>query len=121
MSIRRSNRFKRLYPKRLEKAVWSLRSIGKLSNRTNYVYEDEEVDKILSTLMFELKAAISKFGKGTVEDRFKRYIQIDKKHLKVIGETDPELYDYIMQIMEKPQGRIWEICILTAPRIVLKN
>jgi hypothetical protein len=102
----RSERFKKLYPNRLKKAAWSIRSIGKLSNRTNYVYEDEEVDKILSTLMFELKAAISKFGKGTVEDRFKRYIQIDKKHLKVIGETDPELYDYIMQIMEKPQGNL---------------
>ena len=104
MSIRRSNRFKRLYPKRLEKAVWSLRSIGKLSNRTNYVYEDKEVDKILSTLMFELKAAISKFGKGSVEDRFKRYLEIDFKQLNVIKQTDPELYDYIIDKLERNGG-----------------
>ena len=34
MNIRRE-RFKRLYPKRLEKAIWSIRSIGKLSEKSN--------------------------------------------------------------------------------------
>jgi hypothetical protein len=100
----RSERFKKLYPKRLEKAVWSIRSIGKLSNRSNYVYEDEEVEKIFSILMFELKAAISKFGKGTVEERFKRYLEIDFKQLNVIKETDLELYDYIIDKFEKNGG-----------------
>ena len=80
----RSERFKKLYPKRLEKAVWSIRSIGKLSNRSNYVYEDEEVEKIFSILMFELKAAISKFGKGTVEERFKRYLEISNDFLRFL-------------------------------------
>ena len=77
----RRERFKKLYPKRLKNAKWNIRSIGKLSERTNYVYEEEEVDEILSTLMFEIKAAISKFGSGAVEERFKRYIDIDLKHM----------------------------------------
>ena len=104
MSNSRSDRFKRLYPKRLKNAVWSIRSIGKLSNRSNYVYEEEEVEKIFSTLMFELKAAISKFGKGTVEERFKRYLEIDFKQLSVIKETDPELYDYIIDKFDRNGG-----------------
>ena len=100
---KRKERFKKLYPKRLKNAKWNIRSIGKLSERTNYVYEEEEVDEILSTLMFEIKAAISKFGSGSVEERFKRYIDIDLKHMKVIQETDPELYQYTLQRL-KPKG-----------------
>jgi hypothetical protein len=99
----RRERFKKLYPKRLKNAKWNIRSIGKLSERTNYVYEEEEVDEILSTLMFEIKAAISKFGSGSVEERFKRYIEIDLKQMKVIKETDPDLYKYILQRL-KPKG-----------------
>ena len=99
----RRERFKKLYPKRLKNAKWNIRSIGKLSERTNYVYEEEEVDEILSTLMFEIKAAISKFGSGSVEERFNRYIDIDLKHMKVIQETDPELYQYILQRL-RPKG-----------------
>jgi hypothetical protein len=99
----RRERFKKLYPKRLKNAKWNIRSIGKLSERTNYVYEEDEVDEILSTLMFEIKAAISKFGSGSVEERFNRYIDIDLKHMKVIQETDPELYQYILQKLQ-PKG-----------------
>jgi antitoxin component YwqK of YwqJK toxin-antitoxin module len=60
--VDRRQRFKKLYPKRLKNTVWNIRSIGKLSARTNYIYEDVEVDEILSTLIFELKAVITKFG-----------------------------------------------------------
>ena len=100
----RRERFKKLYPKRLKNAKWNIRSIGKLSERTNYVYEEEEVDEILSTLMFEIKAAISKFGSGSVEERFKRYIEIDLKQMKVIKETDPDLYKYILQKLKHSKG-----------------
>ena len=100
----RRERFKKLYPKRLKNAKWNIRSIGKLSERTNYVYEEEEVDEILSTLMFEIKAAISKFGSGSVEERFKRYIKIDLKQMKVIKETDPDLYKYILQKLQHSKG-----------------
>ena len=101
---KRKERFKKLYPKRLKNAKWNIRSIGKLSERTNYVYEEEEVDEILSTLMFEIKAAISKFGSGSVEERFKRYIEIDLKQMKVIKETDPDLYKYILQKLQHSKG-----------------
>jgi hypothetical protein len=60
MNIRRE-RFKRLYPKRLEKAIWSIRSIGKLSEKSNYIFEDDEVLKMISKLISELKVTIAKF------------------------------------------------------------
>ena len=100
----RRKRFKYLYPRRLENAQKIIRSIGKLSERTNYIYKDKEVDEILSTLMFEIKAAISKFGSGSVEERFKRYIEIDLKQMKVIKETDPDLYKYILQKLQHSKG-----------------
>tara|TARA_B100000029_G_scaffold409652_1_gene411286 strand:+ start:599 stop:928 length:330 start_codon:yes stop_codon:yes gene_type:complete len=60
MNLRRE-RFKRLYPKRLEKAVWSIRSIGKLSERSNYVFEETEVLGMISKLVSELNIVIGKF------------------------------------------------------------
>ena len=58
----RRERFKKLYPRRLENAVWNIQSIGKLSARTNYIYENKEVDEILLTLILEIKAVMIKFG-----------------------------------------------------------
>lgn len=60
MNVRRE-RFKRLYPKRLEKAIWSIRSIGKLSEKSNYIFEEDEVLKMISKLISELKVIIAKF------------------------------------------------------------
>ena len=48
-SVRR-DRFKRLWPKRLQKAIWHIESIGKLSEKTNYIYKPEEVKAIKSQL-----------------------------------------------------------------------
>ena len=63
----RRERFKKLYPKRLKNAVWNIQSIGKLSARTNYIYENKEVDEILLTLIFEIKAVMVKFGLGSTD------------------------------------------------------
>ncbi len=59
--INRRERFQRLYPKRLEKALWSIRSIGKLSEKSNYIYKDDEIIEIISSLLAEIKATIIKF------------------------------------------------------------
>ncbi len=63
----RRERFKKLYPKRLKNAVWNIQSIGKLSARTNYIYEKKEVDEILLTLIFEIKGVMVKFGLGSTD------------------------------------------------------
>jgi len=57
----KSNRFTRLAEARVNKAIASLRSIGKLSNRGHYEYSEEEIKKIFQTLKKELDEARSEF------------------------------------------------------------
>ena len=84
----RRERFKKLYPKRLKNAVWNIQSIGKLSARTNYIYENKEVDEILLTLIFEIKAVMVKFGLGSTDmsSVFKK--ETEKKDPAFKEETD---------------------------------
>ena len=67
MSIRRE-RFKRLWPKRLEKALWHIQSIGKLSEKTNYIYEPGEVEAIKSQLNIALTEAMLRFDAGVANN-----------------------------------------------------
>ncbi len=57
----KSDRFTRLAEARVNKAITSLRSIGKLSNRGHYEYKDEEIRKIFQTLKKELEDARNEF------------------------------------------------------------
>ena len=83
----RRERFKKLYPKRLKNAVWNIQSIGKLSARTNYIYENKEVDEILLTLIFEIKAVMIKFGLGST-DMSSVFKTEEKKHATFKEEKD---------------------------------
>jgi len=83
----RRERFKRLYPRRLENAVWNIQSIGKLSARTNYIYENKEVDEILLTLILEIKAVMIKFGLGST-DMSPVFKTEEKKHATFKEEKD---------------------------------
>ncbi|SVD36347.1 uncharacterized protein METZ01_LOCUS389201, partial [marine metagenome] len=83
----RRERFKKLYPKRLKNAVWNIQSIGKLSARTNYIYENKEVDEILLTLIFEIKAVMIKFGLGST-DMSPVFKTEEKKHATFKEEKD---------------------------------
>lgn len=57
-------RFVRLAESRVNNALNTIRLIGNLSNRGNYVYSDKDVQRIFSALDNELKAARGRFGKG---------------------------------------------------------
>ena len=83
----RRERFKRLYPRRLENAVWNIQSIGKLSARTNYIYENKEVDEILLTLILEIKAVMIKFGLGST-DMGPVFKTEEKQHVSFKAEKD---------------------------------
>lgn len=57
----KSDRFTRLAEARVNKAIACLRSIGKLSNRGHYEYNEEEIRKIFQSLRKELDDARSEF------------------------------------------------------------
>lgn len=54
-------RFRRLAQKRVVRTIKDIRLISNLSNRNNYEYSGEEIEKIFRTLDKELKLARSKF------------------------------------------------------------
>lgn len=68
---RRRERFVVLAEKRVTRAIKDLRLIGNLANKSNYEYEDRDVDKILRTLEIELRALKRRFeiggGRETIE------------------------------------------------------
>ena len=84
----RRERFKKLYPKRLKNAVWNIQSIGKLSARTNYIYENKEVDEILLTLILEIKAVMIKFGLDSTDMSSVFKTETEKKGMPLKEETD---------------------------------
>ena len=55
-------RFKRLAEQRVNVIVDKLRLLGQLSNRRNYTYTEQQVDKIFRTLKTELRDTQAKFG-----------------------------------------------------------
>ena len=56
-------RFVRLAESRVTRAIKDLRLIGNLSNRSNYSYDKEDVDKIIGALENELRALRRRFEK----------------------------------------------------------
>ena len=95
----RRERFMKLYPNRLEKALKSIRSIGKLSEQTNYIYTEKEVAQIIHDLETEVRATMILFlkGSGSVEDRYKRILDFDYEVIRSLETKDPELFDYILK------------------------
>lgn len=58
-------KFKKLAEARVNNTIKSIRSIGKLSNRTSYAYEERDIQKIFAALNKELEAARKRFSNDT--------------------------------------------------------
>lgn len=58
------DRFRRLAESRVNRALNDIRLIGNLSNKNNYDYTSEEVDKIFRALDSELKQVRARFLEG---------------------------------------------------------
>jgi len=57
----KGEKFKRLAEMRVQKATWSIQSVGKLANKYNYDYDDIDAQKILRHLQSELDEVRKKF------------------------------------------------------------
>ena len=82
----RESRFKALFPKRLDKVSSTIKSLKKLSNKTNYVYDQVEIYNGLSSLIIEINDLANAFGLDSSE----------------MDPTD-SLYSEIKEINIKPQ------------------
>jgi hypothetical protein len=65
MSTKRSN-FVRLAEARVTKALKSIKVVGNLSNKANYEYTDQDINKIINALQTEINELKSRFkNKGS--------------------------------------------------------
>lgn len=65
------DKFVRLAEARTNKAIDMIRLISNLSNKNNYEYSEEDVQKIFSTIEKELKNAKAKFNGPSANEIFK--------------------------------------------------
>lgn len=65
-------KFVRLANARVNRAIEAIRLVGNLSNRSNYAYLQEDVDKIFRSLSAELKICRQRFdySKKAASDTF---------------------------------------------------
>ena len=61
MNETRRNKFRRLAIYRTNAVLEKLRLLGNLSNKSNYEYTDEEINKIFSAIDAQLKSAKLRF------------------------------------------------------------
>lgn len=66
----RTQRFKRIATYRTNEVIDKLRLIGNLSNKANYDYSDEEVNKIFSAIDSQLKIVKAKFSSSKKKNQF---------------------------------------------------
>ena len=114
----RRERFKKLYPKRLKNAVWNIQSIGKLSARTNYIYENKEVDEILLTLIFEIKGVMVKFGLGSTDMSSVFKTETEKKGPAFKEDTDELIkkLDEMHRSLDESTGSLQDAILLFAAK-----
>ncbi|QIA65405.1 hypothetical protein GT360_17855 [Vibrio astriarenae] len=65
----KKDKFVELAEKRVTRAIKDLQLIGNLSNKNNYAYTPEDVDKIIKVLEGELRELKAKFRAGMKSDR----------------------------------------------------
>ena len=68
MSDTDQEKFKKLAEKRVNNAIKYIRLIGNLSNKSNYSYTDDQVEKIFRTLNREIKEAKVRFQEGDSQE-----------------------------------------------------
>jgi hypothetical protein len=68
MDNRKREKFVSLATKRVNRAIRDMRLIGNLSNRSAYVYSDDDVRKITKALQRELDSLKARFSGGESGD-----------------------------------------------------
>jgi hypothetical protein len=63
------DKFVRLANKRVNKAVNAIRLIGNLSNRSNYSFTEQDIEKIFRVLHAELKASKQRFESESLQGK----------------------------------------------------
>ena len=86
----RRERFLRLKQKREDGIVNELKKLGRLSVRSNYQYEQDEIDKLSFLLINLVKQTMTLFGTNSTKERYEKLLQMDVLEFRSIEENDPQ-------------------------------
>jgi Zn-finger protein len=71
MSDIKKARFKKVAEKRVNKIIQDFRLLGNCSNKSNYIYSDEDAQKIINTLAKEFKKLKDRFQVEKNKEKFR--------------------------------------------------
>ena len=91
----RRERFLRLKQKREDGIVNEFKKLGRLSVRSNYQYEQDEIDKLSFLLINLVKQTMALFGTNSTKERYEKLLQMDVLEFRSIEKNDPQLFEYI--------------------------
>ena len=66
-------RFEKVATKRMQKLLDQIELVGNCSNKVNYEYNDEDVEKMFAAIDEQVKLARSKFGKSAPVKEEKKF------------------------------------------------
>ncbi len=69
--LEKEERFKRVAENRTNKIINQIRLLGNCSNRSNYLYNEEDIKKIFNAIEAELKISKAKFQAKSESSKFK--------------------------------------------------
>ena len=95
----RKQRFLRVSKNRLARAISAIGSIENLAHKSNYEYDQDEVNHISGRLMAKVKMVMSSFGSASAQDRFQRLIEQDKLQYDLLKETDPAVHELVSEYL----------------------
>ena len=96
----RKERFIRVSKKRLDRALSAIDSLENLSNKANYEYSCDEINKISGKLMARVKLVMASFGSKNAEDRYQRLIEQDLIQYELLKNSDLEVYELVSKQLE---------------------
>lgn len=96
----RKERFLRVSQNRLAKAISAIGSIENLANKSNYEYDQDEVNHISGRLMAKVKLVMSSFGSASAQDRFQRLVEQDQLQYDLLKDTDPAVYELVSEYLK---------------------
>ena len=95
---KRRRRWKEASKSRTKNALFSIGSIKKLAQKSNYDYTQDEVWDLIYELLEAITELVFAFSKGeTAAEKYKKLIEFDVFQLKSLAVTDPELYEHIIK------------------------
>tara|TARA_B110000008_G_scaffold133691_1_gene135832 strand:- start:254 stop:910 length:657 start_codon:yes stop_codon:yes gene_type:complete len=115
----RKLRFERVSQNRLQRALEAIDSLENLSNKSNYDWDQEQIDEISGVLMSKVKHVMASFGSSSPKDRFDKLLKQDQIQHRLLRLSDPEVAKMVDDHLRK-HGQMASAAVETDSDIVEK-